>query len=30
MSFDYGLGDSKRFARKLEDAFIHMLSKTAR
>jgi hypothetical protein len=27
MSFDYGLGDSKRFARKLEDAFTYMLDK---
>jgi hypothetical protein len=26
MSFDHGLGDSRRFARKLEDAFIHMLN----
>jgi predicted O-linked N-acetylglucosamine transferase (SPINDLY family) len=25
MSLDHGLGDSRRFARKLEDAFIHML-----
>ncbi len=27
MSLEYGLGDSKRFAHKLEDAFTQMLDK---